>query len=246
MGKDELGEALERLAISNRELEQFAYVASHDLKEPARMVSSYCALIREEYGDRLDDQGRVYLDFAIDGANRMLQLIDGLLTLSRTGREVCFEEVSVAAALWHALEHLKLYIEENGVVVTHDHELPVVHADHMMLVRLFINLVGNAIKFRATDRQPEVHIGYEDLGDRWRVVVRDNGLGFDMKHAQRIFLLFQRLGSRKNGTGIGLSVCQKIVERLGGEIWAESVPGTGSAFFFILDKDGIDEASPAH
>ncbi len=231
----ELQRTLKALETSNHELEQFAYVASHDLQEPLRMVSSYTQLLAERYQDQLDQDANDFIGFAVDGANRMQRLINDLLTYSRVntrgGGPVAVDSHS---ALGRAIANLGLAIDEAGAMVTND-DLPRVMADEPQLVQVFQNLVGNAIKFRGST-PPRVHITAEAEGDEWRFAVRDNGIGIDAQYAERIFVIFQRLHGRVEypGTGIGLALCKRIVERHGGRIWLESDPGKQTTFFFTL------------
>jgi PAS domain S-box-containing protein len=223
------------LEASNKELEQFAYVASHDLQEPLRMVSSYMQLLEARYGDKLDQDAKEFIDYAVDGANRMQRLIQDLLAFSRVGtRGKAPEPVQSSASLAEALQNLKLRIEESKAKITHD-EMPELMADPNQLVQLFQNLIGNALKFRS-QKPPEISISVKPSGFFAEFAVTDNGIGFDPKHADRIFVIFQRLNTREQyeGTGIGLAICKKIVERHGGRIWVESQPGHGATFRFTL------------
>ena len=223
------------LARSNRELQQFAYAASHDLQEPLRMVTSYLQLLERRYKGQLDTDADEFIAFAVDGASRMKRLIEDLLSFSRVGtRGKDFEPTDGEAVLEQTLRNLEMAISESEAAVTHD-PLPTVMADGGQLVQLLQNLIGNAIKFRS-DEPPTVHVGAERQDGKWVFSVRDNGIGIDPRYSERIFEIFQRLHTRDKypGTGIGLAVCKKIVERHGGRIWAESQPGEGATFYFTL------------
>jgi signal transduction histidine kinase len=225
----------EALKRSNRELEQFAYVASHDLQEPLRMVSSYVQLLARRYKGRLDSDADDFITFAVDGANRMQALIRDLLAYSRVGtRGENFEPVDCDTVLDHTLANLQVAIEENGAKVTHG-PLPTVLGDPSQLAQLFQNLIANALKFRGED-SPHVHMAAEKQANEWLFSVRDNGIGIEEQYGERIFEVFQRLHGRNKypGTGIGLAICKKIVERHGGRIWVVSDPGGGSTFSFTL------------
>jgi signal transduction histidine kinase len=223
------------LARSNAELEQFAYIASHDLQEPLRMVSSYTRLLARRYQGKLDQDADEFIAFAVDGATRMQRLIDDLLAFSRVGtRGKPFEPTDCNAVLKDVLDNLQLAIEENHAVVTRG-ELPVLPADASQLEQLFQNLIANAIKFHG-EAPPQISIAAQQQADDWHFTVSDNGIGIDPEHFERIFVIFQRLHGRGDypGTGIGLAVCKRIVERHGGNIWVESVPGQGATFHFTL------------
>ena len=235
--EDELRKTLQNLKRSNQELEQFAYVASHDLQEPLRMVASYTQLLGQRYEGKLDEKAKKYIDYAVDGAVRMQQLINDLLIYSRvTTRSMQFEPTDSRAALGEALRNLSAALEEGRVLVTND-DLPVVRADATQLMQVFQNLISNALKFRGKD-SPHVHLSARDQGNEWLFSVKDNGIGIEAKHADKVFVIFQRLHSHEDypGTGIGLTVCKRIVERHGGKIWFESEPGKGSIFYFTLPK----------
>ncbi len=225
------------LARSNHDLEQFAYVASHDLQEPLRMVSSYTQLLAKRYKGQLDADADEFIAYAVEGAARMQTLINDLLAYSRVGlRGKPFERTPTADVLEQALAGLQIALQEQAALVTHDN-LPVVAGDASQLVQLFQNLIGNAIKFRG-EAPPRVHVSARDAGREWVFAVRDNGIGFDPQFAERIFVIFQRLHTRAEypGTGIGLAICKKIVERHGGRIWVESRTGEGATFYFTLPK----------
>jgi len=227
---------VDELKRSNEELGQFAYIASHDLQEPLRMVASYTQLLSRRYKGKLDADADEFIAFAVDGASRMQRLIQDLLAYSRVGtkgKELL--ETSSEDALQQALANLRGAIEESSAVVTHD-PLPPVLADEMQLTQLFQNLVGNAIKYQ-NPGVPRVHVSAaRNGGKQWDFTVKDNGLGIDPQYFERIFGMFQRLHKRDEfaGTGIGLAICKKIVERHGGHIWVESKPGQGSTFRFAL------------
>jgi PAS domain S-box-containing protein len=233
-----LRKTVRELKRSNDELQQFAYVSSHDLQEPLRMVSSYTQLLAKRYQGRLDSDAHEFIAFAVDGCNRMQGLIQDLLAYSRVGtngKEL--SEVSSENALQKALTNLRITIEQSGADVTHD-SMPVVTTDETQLTLIFQNLVGNAIKYRGA-APPRVHVSAtRNGGNEWTFSVRDNGLGIDPQYFERIFILFQRLHGRDEfeGTGIGLAICKKILERLGGRIWVESQPEKGSTFYFALPE----------
>jgi len=234
--EEHLVKTVGELRRSNEELQQFAYVSSHDLQEPLRMVASYTQLLAKRYKGRLDSDADEFIAFAVDGCSRMQGLIRDLLAYSRagtTGKPLC--KVSGEEALQGALTNLRITIEQSGAVVSHD-SLPAIETDEMQLTQVFQNLVGNAIKYRAVE-SPRVHVSAAKNGDHeWIFSVRDNGLGIAPQYFDRIFVLFQRLHARNEfeGTGIGLAICKKVLERLGGRIWVDSQLGTGSTFYFAL------------
>ncbi len=233
--EETLRQQAEQLARSNKELEQFAYVASHDLQEPLRIVSSYVQLLARRYRGKLDSEADEFIAFTVEGANRMKALINDLLAYSRVGtRGKELAPVAMDEIFDRAVSNLQLTIQESGASVTHD-PLPQVVADDQQMVQLLQNLIGNAVKFRSKEPS-RVHIGARQQDEHWLFFVRDNGIGLDPKYAERIFIIFQRLHSRDEypGTGIGLAICHKIVERHGGRIWAESKPGKGATFYFTL------------
>ncbi|HJT90143.1 MAG TPA: PAS domain S-box protein, partial [Bryobacteraceae bacterium] len=230
-----LEEKARDLARSNADLEQFAYVASHDLQEPLRMVANFTQLLAERYRTQLGAEGAEFVAYAVDGATRMQTLIQDLLMYSRVGtRGKSFEPTDCNEILGQAVANLQVAIRETGALVSHS-ELPVIRADASQFLQLLQNLIGNAIKFRG-ESTPQVHVSAGRQGVFWQFSVRDNGIGIDPRFADRIFVIFQRLHSRGEypGTGIGLALCKKIVERHGGRIWVESEPGKGSTFNFTL------------
>jgi PAS domain S-box-containing protein len=239
--EEHLVKTMEELRQSNDELQQFAYVASHDLQEPLRMVASYTQLLAKRYKGQLDADADEFINFAVDGCNRMQGLIQDLLSYSRSGSSgKALRKISGENALIEALTNLHATIEESGAIVTHD-ALPSIITDDTQLALVFQNLVGNGIKYRGVEA-PRVHISATKNGGReWIFSVRDNGLGIEPQYFERIFILFQRLHGRQEfkGTGIGLAICKKIVERLGGRIWVESQPEEGSTFYFSLPESGV-------
>ncbi|MCD4844999.1 MAG: GAF domain-containing protein [Methanosarcinales archaeon] len=237
-----LKQSVADLKRSNVELEQFAYVSSHDLQEPLRMVSSYVQLLERRYKGKLDADADDFIGFAVEGANRMQRLINDLLAFSRVGtRGESFKSTDCEAVFDQALSNLKIAIEDSGAEVTHN-ALPTVIADASQLVQLFQNLVGNAIKFRS-EEPLHIHISAKQKSDEWEFSVADNGIGIKPEFFERIFVIFQRLHGRDeySGTGIGLAVCKKIVERYGGRIWVESEPGKGTVFYFTMPVSVGDE-----
>jgi signal transduction histidine kinase len=235
------------LLRSNTELEQFAYVASHDLQEPLRKVASFCQLLERRYKGQLDDRGEQYIEYAVDGAKRMQQLINDLLAFSRVGRLAAdFAPVDLAESLTQAQRQLAAVLEETDAIVTHDN-LPTVNGEGSLLVQLFQNLVGNAVKFRG-DRQPIVHIGVQRDGEMWQLSCSDNGIGIEAQYADKIFVIFQRLHARDayGGTGIGLAMCKKIVEYHGGRIWLDTDATSGTVLRWTMPVSGlVDGATPA-
>jgi signal transduction histidine kinase len=232
-----LAEQAEELRRSNSELEQFAYVASHDLQEPLRKVASFCQLLEKRYGDELDDRAKQYIDFAVDGAKRMQILINDLLTFSRVGRvHDAWRTVELETTLDGALRNLGMVIEESGVTVVRENPLPEVKGDPTTLAMLWQNLVGNAVKFRRDGVPPLITVGCVREDDDWHLTVSDNGIGVAPEFAEKVFIIFQRLHAKDEyeGTGIGLALCRKIVEFHGGRIWLESVPDGGTGIHFTL------------
>ena len=225
--------ALER---SNTELEQFAYVASHDLQEPLRMINSYLQLIRRRYSDELDEQADKWIDYAVEGSNRMKVLIQDLLSYSRIASEA--EElmpIELDEVMRSVLHDLGSFIDEQNAVVTFD-PLPKIMGDFNQLLQLLVNLISNGMKYCDAERAPNIHVSAERDGDNWRIQVSDNGIGIEDRFFVKIFTIFQRLHGRSeySGTGIGLAICKRIVEHHGGRIWLTSIPGEGTQFFFIV------------
>lgn len=233
----DLARKVEELARSNAELELFAYVASHDLQEPLRMVASYTQLLARRYKGQLGDEADEFIGFAVDGATRMQHLIQDLLSYSRlTTRGKALHFIQAVVACNSAIENLHASIKESNAQVNVG-PLPGVLADATQLTQLFQNLIGNAIKYR-NERRPEIYVAARRNGNEWTFSVQDNGIGIEPQYCERIFQMFQRLHTRKEytGTGIGLAVCRKIVERHGGRIWVESQPGHGSTFLFTIPR----------
>ncbi len=236
--EEKLKNMVAELERSNAELERFAYVASHDLQEPLRMVSSYTQLLEKRYKDKLDDDAHDYINFAADGARRMQNLIDDLLIYSRVGtRGKPLNRTDMESVFRASVDNLQVAIKESGAGVTHD-PLPTVMGDKGQLVQLLQNLIGNAIKFKGNGA-PEVHVSARRENDQWVFSIRDNGIGIDTQYFERIFQMFQRLHREEYpGTGAGLAIAKKIVERHNGLIWLESCPGSGSTFYFSIPEKG--------
>ncbi|RDG37723.1 sensor histidine kinase [Streptomyces corynorhini] len=239
-----LAEQAEELRRSNSELEQFAYVASHDLQEPLRKVASFCQLLEKRYGDRLDARGKQYIDFAVDGAKRMQVLINDLLTFSRVGRvHDAWQDVELDQVLDRALGNVALVIEESDVTVVREAPLPRVTGDPTTLTMLWQNLLGNAVKFRRPEVPSRITVGCVREGADWHLTVSDNGIGVAPEFAEKVFVIFQRLHARDEyeGTGIGLALCRKIVEFHGGRIWLEPVDEGGTRIHFTVPAAPGDE-----
>ncbi|OBA96187.1 histidine kinase [Mycobacteriaceae bacterium 1482268.1] len=253
VARSTLDEQAEELRRSNAELEQFAYVASHDLQEPLRKVASFCQLLEKRYGDKLDERGAEYIGFAVDGAKRMQALINDLLTFSRVGRlNATHSEVALDDALNTALSNLSTAIEESDAeIVRPQHPLPVVEGDPTLLSMLWQNLIGNAVKFRRDGVTPRIAIECEpqqDIhGSEWLFSVTDNGIGIGEDFADKVFVIFQRLHGRDeySGTGIGLAICKKIVEHHGGTIWVDTSYPDGTRFKFTLPEPMAAEPEAA-
>jgi signal transduction histidine kinase len=243
----DLARKVEELARSNRDLEQFAYVASHDLQEPLRMVAAYTQLLAERYRGKLDENADKYIGYAVEGALRMQTLILDLLAFSRVGHtEADHKHGECNAAIQNVLANLRSGIEDTGAIVTHDH-LPAVAIDPTQLVQLFQNLIGNAIKFRGKE-SPVIRISAESQGATWLFAVADNGIGVSPQYKDKIFVIFQRLHTREeySGNGVGLAICKKIVEQRGGRIWVESEVGSGATFHFTLPASQPDQENLNH
>jgi PAS domain S-box-containing protein len=232
----ELDNAIIGLKRSNQELEQFAYVASHDLQEPLRMVSSYTQLLERRYKDQLDQDAKDFIFFAVDGANRMQHLINDLLDYSRvTTRGKPFVKLDLSVVLGHSIANLQKKIQETGAMIVND-DLPFVYGDEVQLVRVFQNLLDNAMKFRG-DEPPRINVSAKTIDDKIQISLTDNGIGIDKIYSDRVFTIFQRLHTKVEypGTGIGLAICKRTIERHGGKIWFESEPGKGTTFYFTLN-----------
>jgi light-regulated signal transduction histidine kinase (bacteriophytochrome) len=239
LAEEKLRQKTAELERSNRELEQFAYVASHDLQEPLHLVSGYVQLLARRYKGQLDAEADEFIAYAIEGVNRMRNLIGDLLAYSRVGSSRKeFAPIALEDTLNRAMENLQPSIDEARAIITHD-PLPSVLGDDDQMIQVLKNLIGNAVKFRSADR-PQIHIGARQLEERWLFFVRDNGIGIDAHYTERVFVIFQRLHSADQypGTGVGLAIARRIVERHGGSIWVDSEPGKGSTFYFTLRPVG--------
>jgi signal transduction histidine kinase len=242
--EENLARKVDELARSNADLEQFAYVASHDLQEPLRMVAAYTQLLGERYRGKLDENADKFIGYASEGALRMQVLIQDLLAFSRVGRKAgASVKVDCNAVIEEVRQTLTSSLQESGATVTHG-DLPTLWGDRTQLAQLFQNLIGNAIKFHGKDA-PVVSIQAEKSGEHWQFAVSDNGIGIAAEHMENIFVVFQRLHARNEypGNGIGLAICKKIIERQGGKIWVESQPGRGSTFKFTLPLGDSGEAA---
>jgi light-regulated signal transduction histidine kinase (bacteriophytochrome) len=228
----------EKLENSNRELDQFAYVASHDLQEPLRQITSFTELLGQSYSAGFDERGKRYMKYVVEGAQRMQRLIQDLLTYSRVGRlERERGRVDCNLVVDNVVAGMGDSIRETNAVVTHD-SLPVLEANEANIALIFQNLIGNAIKFRKTEEPPRVHITAKKTVSTWLFAIKDNGIGIKQKYFEKIFVIFQRLHTREqySGTGIGLSIVKKIVDTYGGKVWVESEPGKGSTFYFTIPQ----------
>ncbi len=232
----ELEEVIIELKNSNEELEQFAHVASHDLREPLRMITSFLQLLEKRYKDQLDDDAYEFIEFAVDGAKRLDNMINDLLEYSQVKSMVReFVQVDTEKVLDDTLLNLKVPIDENNAIITHD-PLPKIIGDNEMLMQLFQNLISNSIKYRSDNKSLKVHISAKEEENQYCFSVKDNGIGISSDHLECIFTIFQRLHTNEEykGTGIGLAIAQKIVHQFGGQIWAESEKGEGSIFYFTI------------
>ena len=243
----DLNKALAELERSNRELEEFAYIASHDLQEPLRMVSSFLQLLQDKYKGKLDEEADQYIHFAVNGAERMQGLIVDLLTYSSLFRRSEHAPVDLNQVLNEVVSGLAAVIQESDATITND-DLPTVAGIKSQLLQLFQNLVSNAIKFRKPGTNPLVHISAKKWYREWIFSVRDNGIGIEPEYYDRIFQIFQRLHTRTEypGTGIGLALCKKVVEGHNGRIWVESKPGEGTTFYFAVPVQEKDNDRNTH
>jgi light-regulated signal transduction histidine kinase (bacteriophytochrome) len=223
------------LQRSNEELQQFAHIVAHDLQEPLRVVSTYAQFLAQQYQGKLDAEADTFIGYMVDGAARGRALIRDLLLFSQVeGQAQEFTEINSEEVFTDTLNVLRVAVEESGATVTHD-PLPAVRADALQLGQVFQNLLGNALKFRGAT-PPRIHISARREGRQWEFAVRDNGIGIELRHTGQVFELFRRLHPRDKypGTGVGLAICKKIIERHGGRLWVESAPGQGATFFFTL------------
>ncbi len=230
-----LEKLIDKLEISNKELEQFAYVSSHDLKEPLRMITSFLQLLQRRYADNLDEDANDFINFAVEGAKRLDMMINDLLEYSRIGskeRELNYIHSEKIVEL--VLTNLKTLIEDKNAIVTYD-SLPIIYANEYQMIQLFQNLISNGIKYNE-QKNPKVHISIDEKDDEYIFSVKDNGIGINKSHLKRIFTIFQRLHTREeyDGSGIGLAISLRILQQHGGKIWVESEPGKGSTFYFTL------------
>ena len=238
--EQKLKRIVEDLQRSNEELEQFAYIASHDLQEPLRSIASFAQLLQKRYKDKLDEEANEFINFVVDGAMRMQNLIMDLLMFSRVGTHgKPFKETDMNVTLNHVINMLSQSINETAAKITSD-PLPVIFADESQMIQILQNLISNAIKFHGDD-SPSIHISAKVNANEWVFSVKDNGIGIDPKYFEKIFVIFQRLHrvGEYEGTGIGLAVCKKIANRHGGVVWVVSKPGKGSTFYFTISKTKI-------
>ncbi|UTB32918.1 MAG: ATP-binding protein [Methanobacterium sp. ERen5] len=228
---------LKELERSNRELEQFAYVTSHDLKEPLRMIGSFTKLLEQRFKGQLDEDTANYINYIVDGTKRMQRLLDDLLAYSRISNEVKYEPLKLTEIVNESIHNLKVAIDENQAEITVD-PLPEVVANRTQMIQLFQNLIANAIKFQSK-KKPVIHVSCEEKRKKYYFSVRDNGIGIDTKNLDRVFKMFQRLHTAEeyDGTGIGLSITKKIVQQHSGAVWVESTLDEGSTFYFSIPVD---------
>ena len=237
--KSALTSALKQLSQKNDELEQFSYIASHDLQEPLRMISGFLKQIENKYNDKLDEKGKQYIHFAVDGAQRMHRIILDLLEYSRAGKiEAAKEKVDVNNFFVEINTLFQRQIKETGATISCTN-LPVLFTHRTLLEQVFQNLISNSLKYSGTVNKLKISISSKDIGSHWLFAVEDNGIGIDPEYFKKIFVIFQRLHNKNEytGTGLGLAICQKVIEYLGGEIWVESNLGKGSIFYFTVLKD---------
>jgi light-regulated signal transduction histidine kinase (bacteriophytochrome) len=237
----ELARSNEALERSNLDLQQFAYVASHDLQAPLRSIVGFVQLLQDEYRDKLDEQGQAWIGRTVENAQRMQTLILDLLTYARLdtqGRP--FKQVDCEVVFQETVVSLAPIINDTGATITHD-PLPTLIGDRSQLVQLFQNLIMNGMKY--SENRPVIHVGAKDQAEHWLFFVQDNGIGIAAKHQERIFDIFQRLHTQRTytGTGLGLAICRRVVQRHGGRIWVESKPGEGSTFYFTIAKQEQDK-----
>lgn len=234
----QINKRVEELAVSNAELEQFAYIASHDLQEPLRMITRFLSEIQRKYSNNLDDKGKEYIHYAVDGAHRMRNLILDLLEYSRVGKfDQTIETIDLNTLIEEVTNYHEVFIKESNAVVEWEH-LPTIKNRKTPIQLVFQNLISNALKYHSQSESPKIEITHQDLGNRWLFLVKDNGIGIDPLFNEKIFIIFQRLHAKHeySGTGIGLAICKKIIEAQGGKIWVESEEGQGSTFYFTVSK----------
>ncbi len=237
---NEQSKTIALLQNSNKELEQFAYIASHDLQEPIRMVMSFTQLLQKRYADKLDDDANEYIYYAVDGAKRMKELIDKLLEYSRVSTEKRkWKEIPVKTVIKNILEDYEVTLAETNIKITSG-DMPVIVSDESLLSRVFSNLISNAVKYRA-DKDPEINLAAAENETEWIFSVADNGIGIEKDYYEKIFLMFQRLHGKTKypGMGMGLAICKRIVDTLGGRIWLESESDKGTTFYFTIPKKGV-------
>ncbi len=233
--REKLARSLKELERSNAELQQFAYVASHDLREPLRMITSFLQLLERRYKDQLDKDANEFIEYAVDGAKRLDQMIKDILEYSRVTREKLeLKQVNIEKVLEETITTLKVLIDENDAIITND-PLPTIYADKQLMIQLLQNLIGNAVKYRSQET-PKIHMSAKKEDDHYLFSIKDNGIGISPKHLKQIFTIFKRLHTQNEyeGTGIGLAITQKIVQQFNGEIWAESELGKGTTFYFRI------------